>query len=492
MKKTYTISIGERIFHTEEDAGNKLQSYIQTLERHYFKEEGGQEIMNDIEGRIAELLQEAMQKQGKEVVTLGDIQQVIQIMGNPDDIISEDYTEPVKEKTSRKLYRDLDRNMLGGVAAGIASYFNISLSLVRFLFLFLTFFYGIILIVYIVLWIVLPPALTAKQKLEMKGEKINISNIEKNIKNGIQDMKDNGKVREGLKKTGGFVSEILLAIGKTIVKILKIILKILAGIVWICSIAIVLLLIIAFIPIHLTGLTFSIPAALSVPGLPAFLLIIAILFVCIIPFLLLIWLTSKFLFRFKSRNYYFPLTLTILWITSAIILCFLGLTQMRDFSGNLHSITSQSLPVSAKKEIVVVAKETYSPEYRNHFNKKYMRDKNTHIVLGVPRFRATSTLDEEPELSVTKRVYNNFQDTGEMDYHWKLKNDTLWIDNYFSIPKRFVFYKQPEVTLNLQLPESYSLVLDSTVNRYLQVEYLPEKGHTNPFDTNEEEKAKFN
>ena len=119
MKKTYTISIGGQIFHTEEDAGDKLQAYIQTLEKHYFQEEGGQEIMNDIENRIAELLQEATQKQNTEVVTLEDIQQVIQILGNPDDIISEDYTETVKEKTPRKLYCDLDRNMLGGVAAGI-------------------------------------------------------------------------------------------------------------------------------------------------------------------------------------------------------------------------------------------------------------------------------------------------------------------------------------------------------------------------------------
>lgn len=83
MKKTYTISIGGQIFHTEEDAGDKLQAYIQTLEKHYFQEEGGQEIMNDIENRIAELLQEATQKQNTEVVTLEDIQQVIQILGNP-------------------------------------------------------------------------------------------------------------------------------------------------------------------------------------------------------------------------------------------------------------------------------------------------------------------------------------------------------------------------------------------------------------------------
>lgn len=480
MKKTYTISIGGQIFHMEEAAGDKLQTYIQTLEKHYFQEEGGEEIMNDIENRIAELLQEAIQKQNIEVVKLKDIQQVIQILGNPDDIISEDYTETGKEKVSRKLYRDLDRNMLGGVAAGIAAYLHISLPLVRFLFLLLTFFYGITLIVYIILWIVLPPALTAKQKLEMKGEKINIPNIEKNIRTGIRDLKENGKVQEGLKKTGGFLSEILIAIGRTLLKILRIITKILAGILWICSIALVLLLILAFIPIHLTGLTFSLPTALGIFGwAPAF-SIIAVFFICIIPFILLIWLTSKYLFGFKNKNYYFPLTLTIIWITTALILCFLAFTQIRDFSGNLRSITTQSLPVSAKKEIVVVAKETYSPEYRNRLHTKYIQDKHTHRVLGSPRLQVISTSKEEPELTVTKRVYNSFQNTEKIDYQWALKNDTLWVDNYFSAPKQSVFHKRPKVTLRLQLPPTYSIVLDSSVNQSMEVENLPEE---NPIDS---------
>ena len=376
--------------------------------------------------------------------------------------------------------------MLGGVAAGIATYFHISLAFVRFLFLLLTFFYGVTFIVYIILWIVLPPALTAKQKLEMKGEKINILNIEKNIRNGISDLKENGKVQEGFKKTGGFISEILIAIGRTLLKILKIILKILAGILWIFSIIIALLLVAALIPIHLTGLPFSIPTALGIFGLAPAYSIIAVFLICIIPFILLIWLTSKYLFRFKNRNYYFPLTLTILWITSALILCFLVFTQMKDFSGNLRSITIQSLPISAKKEIVVIAKETYSPEYRNRFNTKYIEDKNTRRMLGTPRLQVTSTLQEEPTLTVTKRVYNNFQNTEKIDYQWTLKNDTLWLDHYFSAPKQSILYKQPKVTLRLQLPETYSIVLDPSVNQSMDVENLPEENRIDSDITEED------
>lgn len=140
----------------------------------------------------------------------------------------------------------------------------------------------------------------------MKGEKINILNIEKNIRNGISDLKENGKVQEGFKKTGGFISEILIAIGRTLLKILKIILKILAGILWIFSIIIALLLVAALIPIHLTELPFSIPTALGIFGLAPAYSIIAVFLICIIPFILLIWLTSKYLFRFKNRNLLFP------------------------------------------------------------------------------------------------------------------------------------------------------------------------------------------
>lgn len=113
MKKTYNINLNGQVFCIDDDACLKLQSYIDTLESHYLKEEDGREIMADIESRIAELLKEALGKGYKQVVTMEDIDQIIRIMGSPDVIIDEDTdksTEPIK----RKLYRDTDESVLGG------------------------------------------------------------------------------------------------------------------------------------------------------------------------------------------------------------------------------------------------------------------------------------------------------------------------------------------------------------------------------------------
>ena len=157
MKKTYNINLNGQVFCIDDDACLKLQSYIDTLESHYLKEEDGREIMADIESRIAELLKEVLGKGYKQVVTMEDIDQIIRIMCSPDVIIDEDTdksTEPIK----RKLYRDTDESVLGGVASGIAAYFDISVVWIRIAFVLLAFFYGVTILAYIILWIATPAA----------------------------------------------------------------------------------------------------------------------------------------------------------------------------------------------------------------------------------------------------------------------------------------------------------------------------------------------
>ena len=193
MKKTYTINLSGKIFHIDEDALEKLQEYINTLKTYYTREEDGNEIMDDIENRIGELFTESLKEQFREVVTIEDVDQAIATMGTPDDIIDEDEqprTSPSKQ--AKKLYRNPDDKILGGVAGGMAAYWGISSLLIRICFVLLCCYYGIFIIVYIILWIAVPKAKTTKQKLEMKGESINVSNIERSIKDEYQEIK-NGK-----------------------------------------------------------------------------------------------------------------------------------------------------------------------------------------------------------------------------------------------------------------------------------------------------------
>ena len=85
MKKTVTVNLDKTIFNIDDDAYTVLESYLEALHDHFKKEEGGQEIMNDIESRISELFKERLGF-GMQVITLQEVNEVIAIMGQPDEI----------------------------------------------------------------------------------------------------------------------------------------------------------------------------------------------------------------------------------------------------------------------------------------------------------------------------------------------------------------------------------------------------------------------
>ena len=180
MKKTTTVSLSGSIFTLEEDAYSVLHGYLKRLEFHFSKEEGRQEIISDIESRIAELLRENI-KTENQAVDLNEINRVIKIMGEPGEIegdknMKNDYQTDYR--SYRRLYRDVDDRILGGVCAGMGHYWRVEPLLLRIVIILLTIF-GVFpgLITYIILWIVIPPAITNSQKLEMKGEPANADNL---------------------------------------------------------------------------------------------------------------------------------------------------------------------------------------------------------------------------------------------------------------------------------------------------------------------------
>ena len=194
MNKTVNINLAGIVFHINEDAFEILKNYLNTLKNYFKNEEGADEILKDIEGRIAELFTERLNK--KEAVSLTDINEVIIIMGDPsqyDDEIEQETPQEQQHKEEdlrkgkrRKVFRDEEGRMIGGVCSGMANYFDISVFWSRIIFFFLLFIMGPgAPFLYIMLWIALPSAKTTAEKLEMKGEKVNINNIKKNIKDEL-------------------------------------------------------------------------------------------------------------------------------------------------------------------------------------------------------------------------------------------------------------------------------------------------------------------
>jgi len=184
MKKTLTVNISGSVFHIDEDAYNVLNDYLQSIKKHFSRTEGREEIISDFEARIAEMLHEQVNN-GKQVITIEDIGKVMDVIGQPSEFDGDQLDQDGKKtekngKASKRLYRDPDNTIIAGVCSGLGSYFHSDPVWFRLAFvLAIIFGFGTGFIVYIILWIVVPEAETTAEKLEMKGEKVNISNIEK-------------------------------------------------------------------------------------------------------------------------------------------------------------------------------------------------------------------------------------------------------------------------------------------------------------------------
>jgi len=192
MKKTLNINIKGIIFHLDEDAYTKLNNYLEEIKAHFKNKKGHDEIINDIENRIVELFQQKLNDK-KQVIVMEDVDEVINIMGHPadfDEDSEEDPSSNLMQKNKKRLFRNIDDRMLGGVCSGLGAYFNIDATLVRIIFLLALFLAGGSLVVYLVLWIVIPPARTVSEKLEMQGDPVTISNMEKAFKEEMSEIKD--------------------------------------------------------------------------------------------------------------------------------------------------------------------------------------------------------------------------------------------------------------------------------------------------------------
>lgn len=196
MKKTIRIHISGYIFNIDEDAYHILKNWLDSISNKYKKTEDGKEIFNDIEMRVAELFEEKVGNDG--VVTQNEVEDIIKTMGNPEDFESDDDRETTYEpndskKKSRKqkrLYRDEDNQIIAGVCSGLGNYFGVDPVLFRLAFLVALIIGGFGTLIYIVLWIAIPKAETIAQKLEMNGEPVTVSNIEKAIKEEFEYVKE--------------------------------------------------------------------------------------------------------------------------------------------------------------------------------------------------------------------------------------------------------------------------------------------------------------
>lgn len=181
MKKVININFQGRVIPIEESAYDILKKYIESLTKYFAQEDGRDEIINDIEGRIGELFAETLKK-GNSCISDDDIERIIESMGRPEDFEADElnvqsqlsgnesynkqtnntYTESTyaEQTAPKKLYRDENNKILGGVCSGLGNYFGIDPLVVRIISLVLLFSFGIGFIPYIIIWVAVPSSAT--------------------------------------------------------------------------------------------------------------------------------------------------------------------------------------------------------------------------------------------------------------------------------------------------------------------------------------------
>ena len=302
---------------------------------------GSEEIIADIEARIAELFQEKMESD-RQVITLVEVDEVIGIMGQPedymvDDDLFEDKTTTDSTSTGRvkKLYRDIDNKYIGGVCSGLEHYLGFDALWIRLIFILLAIFTGFGIIAYILLWILVPEASTTAQKLDMTGKPVNISNIERKVKEGIDDVADKvksvdyqkvgDKVKNGTKSFFDTVGDILMFLLKVFGKFIGILL-IIIGASTLIGLFIGLFTVGIVDIIHIPGIDFY--DMVNYTEAPVWLVSFLCLLAVGIPFFFILYLGLKILVNnLKSIGSIAKFSLLGLWLLSIIGLTVLGIKQ---------------------------------------------------------------------------------------------------------------------------------------------------------------------
>lgn len=491
MNKTVSINLGGLFFHIDEDAYQKLNRYFEAIRRS-LSPDGKEEIMSDIEGRIAELLSEKL-KNDKQVVSSREVDEVIAVMGQPEDYkIDEDtagqsqsyYTPDYNPLRTKKFYRDGDRKIIAGVCGGIAHYFRIDPLWIRIIFILSFFiFFGTSVIVYVLLWILIPKAITTTEKLEMTGEPINISNIERKVREEINSLSEKfqnvdynklgAQARTGAERVGSGIGHVFSAIFTALAKVI-------GAIITVFSAVTLGGMVIGFIVLCFWS---AMPDSAWDPELMAFNLTDApiwvvgllALFAAGIPVFFLFLLGLKILVNnLKTVGSITKYTLLAIWIISVAILIVLGVRQATRFSSRSKTTVKQQIELTQNDTLQVKFRHNdyFAKSVHHHTSLRFTQDSLGNDVLysNNVSLHILHTDQAAPYIQIEKYAHGSTmaeaRDRAEkIKYNFEIEGNKLILDNYLltDISEK---YRNQEVEVYLYLPEGTLIKPDMSVQDY--------------------------
>ena len=499
MKRTTTINLAGLVYHIEEDGFQVLKSYFEEIKRVFATQEGVEEMVEDIEARVAELFQERLSK-SKEVVTLVDVEEVIAIMGSPskfDDETSFDEQEKTEQNSnqekndqgnSKRLYRDTDEGMLGGVSAGLAHYFNIDPVLLRVLWIVLVIAGGSGVLIYIIAWIAIPEAKTTAQKLHMRGRSANLDNI-KSFADSVKSEAKTGfkraskSAKNAFKKKNNTFSNIARAIGRLFGFVMFI-----GGIFGLIFIVFFSWADFNFIYMNNGVIATDLGTLIELFFVPTILASWLIFTVLSIPLIFLIIAGGMLLFRRKPKSKALILTLLVLWFLAIVGLSFLGVKTGLEFKETykLHEKTIiesgfSELSVNLFEDDLMIS-NSMEPDFDN-----YLSVSDDKIELGYARIEVLPAEDSIFYYSVEKRsnggtlksakekaprlpACRTCRQTRPADRE-KIKFETDQNGSVLNIPTRYGFPQESKirgqkVTVKIYVPIGKQIILNGNWEEY--------------------------
>jgi phage shock protein PspC (stress-responsive transcriptional regulator) len=520
MNKTVNINLAGIFFHIDEIAYQKLQRYLEAIKRSFTDSQGRNEIISDIEARISELFNERIENE-KQVVGVALVDEIITIMGQPEDYLVDDEIFediPIREKRSsrksspsKKLFRDTDNSYVGGVAAGLSHYLSIDTIWMRLLWLLLAFGSGgTFIFIYLIFWALVPEAITTSEKITMSGDPVNITNIEKKIKDSIDSVvetaknvdfsKQSEKLKEGLEHVADSISDSVKnvdfqkkgnrlksgsknffeTIGDIIMFFLKVFAKLIGIILIISGIAALIALIVAIFSVgvidavHFPGVDFV--ELSNGSGAPIWIISLFLMFTVGIPFFFLFYLGLKILINnLKSIGNVAKYSLLGIWLFSIIGLSVFGINQGLSYKEKASFIKTDVIETLNSNDTIVlkmVQSDFFIEDYNRNFGFQsvYNQEDQKMLMSQGVRLIVRSTTDSVTKIKIEKSAhgmdYPKAKKRAEsINYNYTILNKTILLDNYFTI-EGIDKIKGQEIKVIVYLPEGALLYADKNTYNY--------------------------
>jgi phage shock protein PspC (stress-responsive transcriptional regulator) len=475
MDKTININLGGALFTIDEEAYRVLKDYLKAIDLKFRNAPGGNETIEDIESRIAEIF--LSQKGTAGVISLENVESMISIIGKPEEFgqgenegASSSYSS--KDKHQRRMFRNPDDTVIAGVCGGIGTYLGTDPVWIRILFVIFTFFFGFGFFVYLALWLAIPSADSETRKKDMYGSTYFQSDSSRPADN---------RQYQTTSKVGNAINEVFRALGKVCYVFVRILLIIFGT----CLVLTGFLALLSFVMVFV----FKYPGSFSTDAVgfniayvPDFINYIVtpatapwikglISIVVSIPLLALIYGGIRMIFWFRARDGFVWLGALVLWVMSAAALSIIlfnegiGFAEMEtSVSEEYFNAVPDTLYLAAGKKVIDLKtdKEISIPdEEYDIFLSEDPKEIYIRSSLDLVYSEEKTASVEIRKHSAGRSRFDARENAERLKYNFTIKGDTLFLDEFFTIPagSKWAF---DYVGVEIQVPENTVIHMDRT------------------------------